>query len=104
MAKIDEYRRNATYIAEVHCIDLLYYGVNDLVKNGACATVSILKDELGVLIAYMKAHLEIEYKKSKAVKKYAKQLLKTIPDLEEIDEGREEQNSRVSSSKLRPAS
>jgi hypothetical protein len=46
--------------------------------------VSILKDELGELIAYMKDHLEIEYKKSKAVKKYAKQLLKAISDLKKL--------------------
>lgn len=46
--------------------------------------MSILKDELGELIAYMKDHLEIEYKKSKAVKKYAKQLLKAISDLKKL--------------------
>ncbi|KAI8875456.1 hypothetical protein K501DRAFT_280348 [Backusella circina FSU 941] len=83
-AKIDEYRRNATYVNEVHCQDLLYYGVIDLVKNGTCATASILKDELEELTAYMKDHLEIEYKKSKTVKKYAKQLLKNIPDMKKL--------------------
>ncbi|KAG2212365.1 hypothetical protein INT47_001726 [Mucor saturninus] len=83
-AKIDEYRRNANYINELHCQDLLYYGVIDLVKNGDCATKSILKEELEELNAYMKDHLKIEYKKSKSVKKYAKHLLKHIPDMKKL--------------------
>jgi hypothetical protein len=42
--------------------------VLDLVEEGACATKTILKDELQDLIAYMKDRLEIKYKKSKAMK------------------------------------
>ncbi|CAO3654115.1 unnamed protein product [Mucor hiemalis] len=83
-AKIYEYRRNANYINELHCQDLLYYGVIDLVKNGDRATASILKEELEELTAYMKDHLKIEYKKSKNVKKYAKKLLKRIPDMKKL--------------------
>lgn len=56
----------------------------DLVKNGDCATASILKEELEELTAYMKDHLKIEYKKSKTVKKYAKKLLKHIPDMKKL--------------------
>lgn len=65
-------------------ISLWYHGVIDLVKNGACATASVFKDELEELNTHMKEHLDIEYKKSKAVEKYAKQLLKDISDLKKL--------------------
>lgn len=62
-------------------LSLLYYGIIDLVKKGTCATISTLKDELEGLNKYMKVFLDIEYNNSKAVNKYAKQLLKVIPNL-----------------------
>ena len=53
-------------------------------KNGTCASISILKDELEELIAYMEHYLEIEYTKNKAMKKYASHLLKETPNLKKL--------------------
>lgn len=83
-SKIAEFRKNATYTSEIHNQDLLYYGIIDLVKNGACATKTVLKEELEELTDYMKNYLKIGFENDKAVKNYAKQILKNISDLKTI--------------------